>query len=127
LPAELDDGTLEARLFAAAEPKRERIAPDPARIHQELERTGVTLERDTAGVVDARSSVLARQTKQGVDATHAGPRQEIVEQRRGEASHGVAEVGGLAAQEGQVTVSLGALVFGEVVGVGRALAPSEKV
>jgi len=43
LPADLDDGTLEARLFEAPEPKRERIPPDVARIHQELKRTGVTL------------------------------------------------------------------------------------
>jgi transposase len=43
LPPELDDGTLEARLFAAAEPKRERIPLDVARIHQELKRAGVTL------------------------------------------------------------------------------------
>ena len=43
LPPDLDDRTLEARLFAAPEPKRERIPPDVARIHQELKRTGVTL------------------------------------------------------------------------------------
>jgi transposase len=44
LPIDLDDGTLEARLFAVPEPKRERIPPDLARIHQELKRTGVTLQ-----------------------------------------------------------------------------------
>jgi transposase len=44
LPNDLDDATLEARLFATAEPKRERIAPDVMRIHQELKRTGVTLQ-----------------------------------------------------------------------------------
>jgi transposase len=44
LPADLDDGSLEARLFATPEPKRERIPPDVARIHQELKRTGVTLQ-----------------------------------------------------------------------------------
>ena len=44
LPADLDDGTLEARLFAAPAPKRERIPPDGARIHQELKRAGVTLQ-----------------------------------------------------------------------------------
>jgi transposase len=43
LPADLDDGTLEARLFATPEPKRERIPPDVARIHRELKRAGVTL------------------------------------------------------------------------------------
>ena len=44
LPPDLDDGTLEARLFATPAPKRERIPPDVARIHQELRRTGVTLQ-----------------------------------------------------------------------------------
>jgi DNA-binding transcriptional regulator LsrR (DeoR family) len=34
LPPDLDDGTLEARLFAAPESKRERIPPDVARIHR---------------------------------------------------------------------------------------------
>ena len=43
LPPELDDGTLEAQLFVSPAPKRERIPPDLARIHQELKRTGVTL------------------------------------------------------------------------------------
>jgi transposase len=43
LPADLDDGTLEARLFASPAPKRERVPPDVVRIHQELKRTGVTL------------------------------------------------------------------------------------
>jgi len=43
LPADLDDGTLEARLFAGPEPKRECIPPEVARIHQELKRPGVTL------------------------------------------------------------------------------------
>jgi transposase len=44
LPDGLDDGSLEARLFVAAEPGRERIRPDVARIHQELRRPGVTLQ-----------------------------------------------------------------------------------
>ncbi len=44
LPPDLDDGTLEARRFAAPEPKRARILPDVARIHQELKRMGVTLQ-----------------------------------------------------------------------------------
>ena len=44
LPPDLDDGTLEVRLFAAPAPQRERIRPDVARIHQELKRTGVTLQ-----------------------------------------------------------------------------------
>ena len=43
LPAEWDDGTLEARLFAAPVPTRERISPDVVRIHEELRRSGVTL------------------------------------------------------------------------------------
>jgi transposase len=44
LPVELDDGSLEARLFAASEPGRARVRPDVARIHQELRREGVTLQ-----------------------------------------------------------------------------------
>ncbi len=44
LPADLDDRTLEAQLFAAPEPDRDRIPPDTARIHRELKRTGVTLQ-----------------------------------------------------------------------------------
>jgi len=44
LPPELDDRLLEAKLFPVAEPNRERISPDAARIHQELKRTGVTLQ-----------------------------------------------------------------------------------
>ncbi len=44
LPSELDDRSLEATLFPVAEPNRERISPDAARIHQELKRTGVTLQ-----------------------------------------------------------------------------------
>ena len=44
LPPDLDDRTLEAQLFRAAEPDRERVPPDVARIHQELKRTGVTLQ-----------------------------------------------------------------------------------
>jgi transposase len=43
LPADLDDGSLEARLFATPEPNCERIPPDVARIHKELKRKGVTL------------------------------------------------------------------------------------
>ena len=43
LPPELDDAGLEARLFARPEPVRERVAPDPIWIHQELKRVGVTL------------------------------------------------------------------------------------
>ncbi len=43
LPADLDDGTLEARLFVPAAPGRERAAPDLVGIHQELKRAGVTL------------------------------------------------------------------------------------
>jgi transposase len=43
LPADLDDTTLEARLFAVPDPKRERVPPDVVQIHQELKRTGVTL------------------------------------------------------------------------------------
>ncbi len=43
LPAELDDGALEARLFPSAEPHRERVTPDLVRIHEELRRPGVTL------------------------------------------------------------------------------------
>ncbi len=44
LPPDLDDRTLEAQLFTPAEPNRKRIPPDVARIHQELKRTGVTLQ-----------------------------------------------------------------------------------
>lgn len=44
LPPELDDRSLEGRLFPVAEPNRERILPDASRIHQELKRTGVTLQ-----------------------------------------------------------------------------------
>ena len=43
LPAELDEGALEARLFPPAEAGRERAAPDLRGIHQELKRPGVTL------------------------------------------------------------------------------------
>jgi len=43
LPADLDDGELEARLFRAPESASGRARPDCARIHQELKRTGVTL------------------------------------------------------------------------------------
>jgi transposase len=43
LPPELDEAALEARLFPPAGPVRERVAPDPAWIHQELRRVGVTL------------------------------------------------------------------------------------
>jgi transposase len=45
VPGELDEAALEARLFSAAPvPVRERAAPDCSRIHQELKRTGVTLQ-----------------------------------------------------------------------------------
>jgi transposase len=45
LPAELDEAALEARLFPAAEPAvRERAMPDCVHVHQELKRTGVTLQ-----------------------------------------------------------------------------------
>jgi transposase len=43
LPPELDDTALEARLFPAPNPGRERVAPDCGLIHQELKRPGVTL------------------------------------------------------------------------------------
>jgi len=43
LPPELDDAALEARLFAAPAPARERVAPDCSSIHKELKRVGVTL------------------------------------------------------------------------------------
>ena len=44
LPAELDDGSLEARLFAVVAPHRERVRPDVASMHRELKRPGVTLQ-----------------------------------------------------------------------------------
>jgi transposase len=43
LPPEVDEPTLEARLFPPAETGRERVAPDLVWIHQELKRVGVTL------------------------------------------------------------------------------------
>jgi hypothetical protein len=43
LPPELDEAALEARMFAAPAPGRERVAPDLVQIHQELKRAGVTL------------------------------------------------------------------------------------
>jgi transposase len=43
LPPELDEATLEARLFPPAETGREQVPPDLVRIHQELKRPGVTL------------------------------------------------------------------------------------
>jgi transposase len=43
LPPELDETTLEARLFPPAEPGREQVPPDLVWIHQELKRPGVTL------------------------------------------------------------------------------------
>ena len=45
LPAELDDATLEARLFPGASPLplQERPLPDFASVHRELRRKGVTL------------------------------------------------------------------------------------
>jgi len=43
LPAELDEAALEARLFPAPAPVRERAAPECVHIHQELKRVGVTL------------------------------------------------------------------------------------
>ena len=44
LPADLDDATLEARLFPRAAPVRDRVRPDCAHIHRELKRDGVTLQ-----------------------------------------------------------------------------------
>ena len=44
LPAELDDTTLEARLFPRAAPAAGRARPDCAYIHRELKRDGVTLQ-----------------------------------------------------------------------------------
>ena len=44
LPEELDDAALESRLFGARwGPPGPRPKPDPAHIHQELKRAGVTL------------------------------------------------------------------------------------
>lgn len=43
LPAEMDDAALEARVFPALEPGRERVLPDLVWVHQELKRPGVTL------------------------------------------------------------------------------------
>jgi transposase len=45
LPADLDDETLEGRLFArpGAPVATDRVLPDPAGLHQELKRPGVTL------------------------------------------------------------------------------------
>ncbi len=45
LPPELDDGTLEARLYrrAGRPPGPQRPLPDWTTVHQELERPGVTL------------------------------------------------------------------------------------
>ena len=44
LPDELDNTTLEARLFPRAAPRRDRPVPVFAEIHRELARTGVTLQ-----------------------------------------------------------------------------------
>ena len=44
LPAELDDGRLEAMLYAQAAPRSQYAPPDYALIHQELKRKGVTLQ-----------------------------------------------------------------------------------
>ncbi len=43
LPTNLDDTALEARLFPAPQPGRERAMPDLASLHQELKGVGVTL------------------------------------------------------------------------------------
>ncbi len=44
LPSELDDSSLEARLFSAPASVSDRTLPDCDRIHQELKRVGVTLQ-----------------------------------------------------------------------------------
>jgi transposase len=43
LPDDLDDATLEARMFARPAPARDRVVPDWRRLHQELKKPGVTL------------------------------------------------------------------------------------
>ena len=44
LPAELDDATIEARLFPRAAPVHDRVRPDCAYIHREFKRDSVTLQ-----------------------------------------------------------------------------------
>jgi transposase len=44
LPAELDDGRLEAMLYTQATPSSRYAPPGYARVHQELMRKGVTLQ-----------------------------------------------------------------------------------
>lgn len=44
LPAELDDASLEARLFSQPVRPRHRARPDLVQVHQELKRPGVTLQ-----------------------------------------------------------------------------------
>lgn len=44
LPADLDDGVLEARLFPRVEAGSERARPDLLQVHEELRRPGVTLQ-----------------------------------------------------------------------------------
>lgn len=43
LPDDLDDATLEARVFARPAPARDRVVPDWRLLHQELKKPGVTL------------------------------------------------------------------------------------
>ena len=43
LPEDLDDRTLEARLFPAPPPGESRARPDPVVVHEELQKAGVTL------------------------------------------------------------------------------------
>jgi transposase len=44
LPADLDDGQIEALLFRRAAPPDQYVVPDFAHVHQELKRKGVTLQ-----------------------------------------------------------------------------------
>ena len=84
LPVELDDAALEARLFPRAAPVHDRVRPDRAYIHRELNATasrcgssGRSTPRSTRTAIVAPSSAIPpgyRRDTAGPPATAAGAR-----------------------------------------------------
>ena len=65
LPEGMDDRELEARLFPAPPPGESRPRPDPAQVHEELQKAGVTL------LGTAHRKGASRQAEEGPPPTRA--------------------------------------------------------
>jgi hypothetical protein len=91
-------------------------APDQADVD------GLGLQCLGAGRVHSVGSPLLDQAEEGIDLAHLGPRQRVLQHRRGIGTDGHAVAGGHPLQPIEVSHGIDALVRGQVLDIGRASA-----